>query len=45
MEYIPVRVSDVKRHLIPDLPAYGLDSFEEFSTGRTALIVTALKRL
>ena len=33
------------RHLIPDLAAYGLDSFEEFSKRRTALIVAALKRL
>ena len=34
-----------KRHLIPDLPAYGLDTFEEFSEARWALIVTALKDL
>jgi hypothetical protein len=34
-----------KRHLIPDLSAYGMDSFEEFLKGRTALIVTALTRL
>jgi hypothetical protein len=34
-----------KRHLIPDLPTYGFDSFEEFSKARTALIVTALKKL
>ena len=34
-----------ERHLIPDLPAYGFDSFEEFSRGRTALIVAALKHL
>jgi Protein of unknown function DUF262 len=34
-----------KRHLIPDLPAYGLDSFDEFSKGRTALITAALKAL
>jgi uncharacterized protein with ParB-like and HNH nuclease domain len=34
-----------KRHLIPDLPVYGLDSFEEFSKGRTALIVETLKKL
>jgi hypothetical protein len=33
------------RHLIPGLPAYSLDSFEEFIKGRTALIVTALKKL
>lgn len=34
-----------KRHLIPDLPTYGLDSFEEFSKARTALIVAALREL
>jgi hypothetical protein len=34
-----------KRHLIPDLPSYGLGSFEEFSKGRAALIVAALKAL
>jgi fermentation-respiration switch protein FrsA (DUF1100 family) len=34
-----------KRHLIPDLPAYGLDSFEEFSKGRSALMVAVLKTL
>ena len=34
-----------KRHLIPDLPTYGFDSFEEFSKARTALIVTVLKGL
>ena len=34
-----------KRHLIPDLPTYGFDSFEEFSKARTALIVAALKNL
>lgn len=34
-----------KRHLIPDLPTYGFDSFEEFSKARTTLIVTALKKL
>jgi hypothetical protein len=34
-----------KRHLIPKLPAYGFDSFEEFSEGRKALIVSALKAL
>lgn len=34
-----------KRHLIPDLPAYGLDSFEDFSKGRVALIKATLKNL
>ncbi len=34
-----------KRHLIPDLPTYGFDSFEEFSKARTDLIVGALKEL
>ena len=34
-----------KRHLIPHLPAYGFDSFEEFSKARTALIAAALKQL
>jgi len=34
-----------KRHLIPDLPTYGFDSFEKFSKARTALIVAALKKL
>lgn len=34
-----------KRHLIPELPTYGLDSFESFYKARMALIVAALKRL
>lgn len=34
-----------KHHLIPDLPSYGFDSFEEFSKARTALIVAALNEL
>ena len=34
-----------KRHLIPDMPTYDLDSFEKFLKGRTALIVAALKDL
>jgi hypothetical protein len=34
-----------RRHLIPDLPTYGFDSFEEFSEARAALIVAALKGL
>ncbi|MCX5772027.1 MAG: hypothetical protein NTZ09_17390 [Candidatus Hydrogenedentes bacterium] len=34
-----------KRHLIPDLPTYGFDSFEEFSKARAALILAALKQL
>ena len=33
-----------KRHLIPDLPTYGFDSFEKFSKARTALIVAAIKK-
>jgi hypothetical protein len=34
-----------RRHLIPDLPNYGFDYFEEFSKARTAQIVAALKKL
>lgn len=34
-----------KRHLIPEMPTYGFDSFDEFSKARTALIVTALNAL
>ena len=34
-----------KRHLIPDLPTYGFDSFDRFSEARTSLIVAALKAL
>jgi hypothetical protein len=34
-----------KRHLIPDLPGYGLDTFGKFVQGRTALIESALKGL
>jgi hypothetical protein len=34
-----------KRHLIPALPSYGFDSFEQFTSARTALIVAALKSL
>jgi len=34
-----------KRHLIPDLPAYSFDSFEEFHRRRAELIVAALKKL
>ena len=33
------------RHLIPELPDYGFDYFEEFSKARTALIIAALKKL
>jgi len=33
------------RHLIPDLPDYGFDYFEEFSKARTKLIFSALKKL
>lgn len=34
-----------KRHLIPGLPSYGFDSFEDFAKARTDLIVAALKAL
>lgn len=34
-----------KRHRIPDLANYSVDSFEEFFKKRTALIVAALKKL
>ncbi len=34
-----------ERHLIPDLPAYNLDSFGDFVKARSALVVTALKNL
>lgn len=34
-----------KRHLIPDLPSYSFDSFEDFAKARTELIVAALKAL
>jgi len=34
-----------KRHLIPEMPSYSLDIFEEFSKQRTALIVATLKAL
>jgi len=34
-----------KRHLIPDLTDYGFDSFEEFFSKRTDLIITTLKTL
>ncbi len=45
-EWIKTRDHDFrKRHLIPDLPSYGLDTFEEFSKGRRELIAAALKRL
>lgn len=33
------------RHLIPDLPDYGFDYFEEFSKARKELIVEALKSI
>ncbi|GEM_PF-4518725 len=35
----------LKRHLIPDLPNYAFDSFEEFSKERTKLIEAALKKI
>lgn len=45
-EWIQTRDTDFKRrHLIPDLPNYNLDFFEEFSNGRKALISKALKAL
>jgi hypothetical protein len=45
-EWIKTRdVAFRKRHLIPDLPAFGLDSFEAFWTGRAAAIVSSLKQL
>lgn len=34
-----------KRHLIPVLPLYGFDSFEDFSSARSALIVEELKKI
>jgi hypothetical protein len=34
-----------KRHLIPDLPKYDFDSFEQFFDARQALIVSALKAI
>jgi hypothetical protein len=34
-----------KRNLIPNLPTYGFDSFEEFSKARSAMIIGALKEL
>lgn len=34
-----------KRHLIPDMPTYEFDAFEEFRKERTALITNALKQL
>jgi uncharacterized protein with ParB-like and HNH nuclease domain len=34
-----------KRHLIPDLPEYNFNSFEQFFNARQALIVAALKAL
>jgi hypothetical protein len=43
-----IRTRDVtfrKRHLIPELPSYRFDSFEEFVRARTALIVAALKTI
>jgi hypothetical protein len=34
-----------KRHLIPDMAAFGFDAFEEFVAGRSALITEALRGL
>lgn len=45
-EWIKTRDSSFRtRHLIPDLPDYGFDHFEEFSQGRRALIVSKLNAL
>jgi hypothetical protein len=45
-EWIQTRDAEFrKRHLIPDLPAYGFDSFDDFFNARAALIVSALKKL
>jgi hypothetical protein len=45
-EWIQTRDANFrKRHLIPNLPTYGFDFFEQFSAARTALIVAALKGL
>ena len=43
-----IRTRDVdfrRRHLIPDLPSYGLDTFEEFSKARSNLIAETLLKL
>ncbi len=34
-----------KRHLVPEMGAYGLDTFDEFVKGRTDLIVATLRAL
>jgi hypothetical protein len=34
-----------RRHLIPELPTYGFEFFEEFTKARAALIMASLKRL
>jgi hypothetical protein len=45
-EWIQTRDAEFRtRHLIPDQPTYGFDSFEEFFNARTALIVSSLKEL
>jgi len=45
-EWIDTRHAGFRtRHLIPDLPSYGFDSFEEFFKARGDLIATALKNL
>jgi hypothetical protein len=45
-EWIKTRdVTFRKRHLIPDLPDLGFNSFEEFSKARSVLIVSLLKGL
>lgn len=45
-EWIQTRDSAFrKRHLIPELPSYGFDSFEEFFEARKDLVVAALKKL
>lgn len=45
-EWIQTRdIAFRKRHVIPELPTYGFDSFEDFFEQRRALIVAALKEL
>lgn len=45
-EWIKTRDDDFhRRHLIPEMPTYGFDSFEEFFNARRTLIWEALKQL
>ena len=45
-EWIKTRDDDFhRRHLIPEMPTYGFDSFEEFFNARRILIWEALKQL